>query len=183
MPSTMGIVVAAALIARTEGRSVTTSSVSNRRTRSENDIRLQHCDLPRSPLPPVPLESTFAWADAPGAQARRVGPASPMLEDRDERSLPFRDIRSDVWLIQVVIYGTAPGNSPPTLSTTDRRFKCGKASTDVPDDHSGRLLNCLTQAPSIGKSRRRHLDALALLMLFTSSYWTIAKPGGYGFSL
>jgi len=141
MPSTMGIVVAAALIARTAGRSVTTSSVSNRRTRSENNIRLQHCDLPRSPLPPVPLGSTFAWADAPGAQARRVGPASPMLEDRDERSLPFRDIRSDVWLIQVVIYGTAPRNSPPTLSATDRRFKCGKASTDVPDDHSGRLLN------------------------------------------
>src|SRR5262245_6309904 len=54
-----------------------------------------------------------------------------------------------------------------------------EASTDVPDDHSGRLLNCLTQAPTIDKSRRRHLDACAILMLFTSSYWTIAKPSTY----
>src|SRR5262245_15457527 len=117
----MGIVVAAALIASTEGRSGATSSVGNRR------IRWLYCDRPRSPVPPAPLASTFATRPM-----RRVPrpdesvPASPMRDDRHGRSLPFRVMRSDFWPNWVVIYGTAPGNCPPTLITTARRSNEGR---------------------------------------------------------
>jgi hypothetical protein len=122
-PNTMGIVVATALIASTEGRSVATRSVGNRRTRSENDIRSQHCDRRRSSLPPAPLGPTFASRPMRRVLRPDVGACEPNALNRHERSYPLGTYARTSGASLFVIYGTAPGNCQPTLITTDCRFK------------------------------------------------------------
>ncbi len=85
----LGIVVAATLIASCDGRSVAASSVG---TKSENDIRSQRCDRPRSPLTsPTRSAETKSqskllnwprgfWGRRPGARGLgMVGRTTPTL--------------------------------------------------------------------------------------------------------